>query len=1014
MRSIITLAACFASALSLGPRPASGQTIRLNLPSVSAAAVRPNLLTNPSFEDAGSNRVPIGWSWDRRNTDATCTLDRTTPHGGRQALKITNGTPYGAHVYGLLRAERSVQLQSGTPCTLSIYVRSEHPGHAWIGGGSNWQHRLRLPATGGRWQRAWMTFTPTDADRDFVLLVGTDSPTSGLWLDDLKLEAGDSPSPAATPAGVPSIEPVVAEKAIDGDGAFELSFELLVPRKLSSAVLRVSLDRPKVQAELTTDLEPGAWMVRVPGEASAADDAPHVVTLALLDGEKELASAQTQVRFYSASNATRRLETLTPKITAAAGTLETIRAQGQDVAYPLATLTVLENFAAYAREDVEHGEIRRALMQIADLEALATRLDRELKAAATGRHRLPEVPRWTGAQRPRIDGPAFIAPVTYPAHPGKTVERPVFFYGYGHFSRAQADIEKFPRYGTNIIQCEVGPSRVLPAEDQVSAAPMQEVHKLLDRGQKAGVAICLLISPHYFPDWALAKYPHLRKRREGFLQYCLHAPEGQALLQRFIAELIPPIKDHPALHSICLSNEPVNAEEPCEFARAEFHQWLQARHGDIATLNARWGTQLTKFEDAPLPDPFNREGTPPGCWYDFVRFNQEWFAGWHRMLADAIHAVAPELPVHAKGMTWTMTGSSEVRFGVDAELFGGFSQINGNDSVNFYNPDPGEFAQGWLGQMAAYDLQRAVKDAPSFNTENHVIVDRETRYVPPEHIRAALWQEAVHGQSATTIWVWERTYDPRSDIAGSIMHRPACAEAVGRTTLDLNRLAEEVTAIQRLQPQVAILHSVSGLAWDTGRYDDCAGKLYTALSFTGLKIGFVTERQLESGQAPAVPLLFVPNLAHLSEAAFQNLRKYPGRLVVLGDDSVLSRDEYDHERKARPRGQRMVFQYGRTTWPMLHRALTPILVAAKLQPLVTVSDEHGKPATGVTWLCAPTDAGALVTLCNLGHDPARIMLRKDGRPVTGQNLLSDEATPEVITAASLEPQLIRVSTGAKD
>ncbi len=118
-------------------------------------------------------------------------------------------------------------------------------------------------------------------------------------------------------------------------------------------------------------------------------------------------------------------------------------------------------------------------------------------------------------------------------------------------------------------------------------------------------------------------------------------------------------------------------------------------------------------------------------------------------------------------------------------------------------------------------------------------------YVPPEHVRAALYQQAIHGQSATTIWGWERTFDPRSDFAGSLMHRPACAEATGIVCHDLNRLSEEVTALQTLKPQAVLLHSVTAKVWDGGRFSDCSGKLYTALAFTGLKLGFVTERQLE-------------------------------------------------------------------------------------------------------------------------------------------------------------------------
>ncbi|MDW8026746.1 MAG: hypothetical protein RMK18_12945, partial [Armatimonadota bacterium] len=167
-------------------------------------------------------------------------------------------------------------------------------------------------------------------------------------------------------------------------------------------------------------------------------------------------------------------------------------------------------------------------------------------------------------------------------------------------------------------------------------------------------------------------------------------------------------------------------------------------------------------EDIPLPNPFAQPLIPSTQTLDFVRFNQEWFANWHKMLADAIREVCSKarseaecrqewnkeqksnnklgrhfadasrlttnIPIHAKAMTWTMLNDGDVRYGVDAELFASFSDINGNDSVNFYSHGVGEFAQGWLLNAMAFDLQRSVKDAPIFNSENHIIPDRETRY----------------------------------------------------------------------------------------------------------------------------------------------------------------------------------------------------------------------------------------------------------------------------------------------
>jgi len=1166
------------------------QSLRLTEVTLTPMLVRPNLVANFSFEDVQTDGMPTGWVWDKRNTDATCTVDETQAHSGKRSLKFTNGTPFGAHVYGTLWTAKPIKLKPNKPYTLSAYIKSDDPAIAWVGGGHDWQFRLHFPPTGGKWRRVWMTFTPSEQDAEFVLRVVTESPTKGFWLDDVKLEEGNEPTICEPADEQWLFEPLHSEQLIEGDGVFEIVFNLFAPKSVPKLSVNGSMEFASMVAVMggmpfpplpspvkrTISLERGAWNLVVTGEAREVDEIPRVMEVLLLIGTKPIARADTVVFYYSPSNAQKRLSRLREKLNEFKRLLDEVRAKGYDIAYPLVTFTVLENFINYAEEDLRHqvakgwqwwinqnadarcdldnkvahsgrysvrltnrtplqphvygtfhltqpvklqagkpytlsawvksddpgtawmgggsnwqfrcyfkptggkwqqftltfvpseadtdfvvrfntdsetegiwiddvalvegeqpdpkkpnlifnpsfelvrSEVIRAFMQINDMEEMARRLERQINNAF--RQPVPrpsslvpffEVPRWTGTQRPKISGPSFIAPVTFPSRPSSPVPRPVFFVGYGHFGQVRADIEKFPRYGTNIIQIEFGPSSVFPREGVVSDAPIRETLAVLDRAAKAGVAVNLLISPHYFPQWMLEKYPHLRKRREGFLQYCIHAPESQELLKRYIATIIPPLKDHPALHSICLTNEPVNVEEPCEFALRDWHNWLRNRHGDIQTLNQRWGTNFRHFPEIPLPNPFDLSHVPRPMFLDFVRFNQEWFANWHKMLADAIKAIAPDLPVHAKGMTWTMVNDPDVRYGVDAELFASFSDINGNDSANMYAHGKGEFAQDWLLNAMAFDLQRSVKDAPVFNSENHIIADRETRYIPPEHVRAVLWQGAIHGQSATTIWVWERTFDPKSDFAGSIMHRPACTEAVGLTCLDLNRLAEEVTALQKAPAHVALLHSVSSLVWDGGRYTDCRNKLYTALTFTGVKIGFVTERQLEHGIVPDVPVLFVPNIVHISDAAFETLKRYKGRIVLVGNSDLLSRNEYDERRNERRGAQdsweRMAFEYGKTTWRDLWQVLLTKLKYLGVKPLVEVRSETEEPIWGIAWRCAETTNGIIVNLCNYRHDTVKVTLWHNEKPIGGTDLLNNEKSSGSFTLLPLQIRLVQVS-----
>jgi hypothetical protein len=999
-------------ALAIAHFPAAGaEKVQLQTVLVEALPCRSSLLSNPGFEEAKHDGIPAGWNWDRRNTDAVCVTDRSRAHRGRQSLLLTNGTAFGAHVYGTLWRSQPVRLVEGRPYTLSAWVQSDAPGIVSVLGGGDWQIRAQARPTGGQWHRIWRTFTPGPKDCSFVARINTESPTRGAWIDDVKIEEGTSPTPDPVTPGENAalfMEADEPELVIQGDGPFEVAFTLSSPRAVSGTV-EATLN-PGATLSHPLHLAPGVWRLVLKGEAAAAEDGPRTLAVRLAEGGKETALTRCTVRFYSAANALERLIALRRDLPSIRTNLAAIKAGGQDVSYPQVTATVLEHFVGYAEEDARRGQVKRSLEQVGEMEQMAAPLKRELQEALAGSRRWPAVPRWTGAQRPVIKGSSFLGPARLPGGPPE--ERPLFLNGYGHFGRVVTDMEEWPDYGANMIQIEFGPSSVFPREGVTNEAPMRAMRATLDRAQKAGVAVCLLISPHYLPGWALEKWPHLRKHREGFLQSCLHAPEGRELLRRFITVAIPPLKDHPALHSVCLSNEPVNEEEPCPPARQAWQAWLEQRHGKIAALSSLCGSNFTSFAEVPLPNPF---GPRPASvlWMDYIRFNQEFFARWHAAMAQAIHEVAPALPVHAKAMTWTLLSETDIKYGVDATLFGRFSEINGNDSVNFYNFGEGEFAQGWQMNAMGHDLQRSVLDAPVFNTENHLIEDRDTRPVPPAHIRSALWQAAVHGQGATAIWVWERTFDPKSDFAGSIMHRPACAAAVGVVNHDLNRAAFEVTALQQARPQVLLLQSVTASVWDAGRYGDCLGKLYTALSFTGLRPGFVTERQLESSLVPGAAVVLVPAITHLSEAALAALRKFNGRLVLVGEGDLLGRDEYDRPRNPGVSGETIPFRHGPTSARELHAQIMARMSRWNLRPAVELREAGQPSAWGVEWRSADTPAGLVVNLCNYRKEPVTVVLNRSGQAVAARDCLDDSRVNGALTLQALEVKLLRVDREAE-
>jgi hypothetical protein len=303
---------------------------------------------------------------------------------------------------------------------------------------------------------------------------------------------------------------------------------------------------------------------------------------------------------------------------------------------------------------------------------------------------------------------------------------------------------------------------------------------------------------------------------------------------------------------------------------------------------------------------------------------------------------------------------------------------------------------------------------PIFNTETHIIPDREIREVPPEHVRSALWQEAIHGQGATTVWVWERSYDPKSDFAGSILHRPACVAAAGTVALDLNRLALEVTQLQKETAKIWILHGTSTRFWDGGSFTDAMSKIYTALVFQGVKVGFVTERALERREIPSRGKILVPLITHLSDAAFDALESVKERVVLVGGDALLSRDEYDGARPKRLAVETIPFAYSKTRWEDLQTILAGRLEAWGIRPPVELlMEDEGDakrlvPARGVEWLSVQFDGALIVNWVNYRNRRVRLTIRRGGKATRGTDLLTGVTEEESFSMAPLDVKLLRL------
>ena len=671
------------------------------------------------------------------------------------------------------------------------------------------------------------------------------------------------------------------------------------------------------------------------------------------------------------------------------------QAKGIRLDYPTVTKAMLEQFIPYAKEDVENKLIWRSEYAVKDMSCSLDQSMAAMKAYLKDPSIAPKVRRYQTSKLD-IKGTSLIG--NRKDSSGKIDRGPVFFVGYGHFNEPRENMPKWPAWGINIIQsAEFVPIHVLPDENKIGLGMIDLLLKNLDEAAKRNVRIDVLVGLHCFPEWALRKWPSLRDGGGTFVNFNVDAPEGDYVLRKYLAAFVPLIKDHPALNSFCLTNEPsLQNMAGAHTTRPMWNDFLIRTHGDMKTLNERYGTAYKGFDEVPVPG--NESYTDPQ-FYDWSVFNQERFAAWHSRMADICHELAPRVPVHTKMQSLAFPHRFTVSWGVDPELFGRFSDIYGND-CSIWPAAMGFSGPGWSipfhGQNMNYDLQRSISGKPIFNSENHPTDDTSTYYMSPDYFRNALWQGAIHGQAATTLWVWQRAkpwvpgFEP--SFIGNVIDRPGSAEITGMTCLDLNRFADEVTALQNAKAPVAMLWSIPSTCktWD---YIWGARRFYTALNSCGVKIDFISERQMARGKAKDYRMIVVPCAPSVLPTTIEALKNLPPCTKLVLSGKSLETDAYSKpyppDALASIRAKAATIEStstdGKDIFPALYAELGKV---GGLSEYSVIDAATGKPAWGVEWLPAKVGGRTLINMTNLTDKPVTVKVLFRGKQIGVNDLFS--------------------------
>ncbi len=672
-------------------------------------------------------------------------------------------------------------------------------------------------------------------------------------------------------------------------------------------------------------------------------------------------------------------------------------------------LSVAERFLRRAQEGGPHGtqamawtrlqleEVGEVLKQT-ELRMKSSSQNPEIRPAGSRSH--TDLQPWPTSDRVAVRDGLFYTQVT------GGVERPFWFYGFGHFAQVFADLPNFRSLGASIVQDgRTGPSS-MNADGSLSAGALTTLEDL-KRADRYGMRVDWLLSPHYFPEWAYAQAPGVRGGGPGFLTVNIDHPVARKVYTQFVDKMTRAMKQGPLPFSICLSNEPVydkSGRDPQ--SRPAFARYLRKMHGRIQSLNALYGTNYKRFEDVPPPavglkstDNENR------AYYDWVQFNNKHFADWHAWLRSLVKKNLPNVPTHAKIMVFFTLDRDKLHFGVDPELFCNATDLAGCDAYAF--PDH-EKTYSWHGHEFFYDLLYSFRHQPVFDSENHIIPDGSTPWhIPMTMTRAQFWQGGLHHQGVTTTWVWEEPSD--ASLVGSIYMRPANVYGAGRAMLDLNRFGTEVAAINQASPQVALLYSPTSIFWENA-YKGTIFSLYTQLNFLGQPVTFVSERQLAAGTAAKVQWIVLPQATHVAESTVKALGKFiasGGHVLMVGENN-LAYDEYHRPRKLADvfaKSAKLVPQKDELkTWQMLR----DVLSQGGLQLCEILDTDSGQPVWGVEFRSVPVNGATLMPIINLDRQSRAVKLPVKAGETTLDLLTGEQVEPHRLLLEPMVPRLLKI------
>jgi beta-galactosidase len=273
-----------------------------------------------------------------------------------------------------------------------------------------------------------------------------------------------------------------------------------------------------------------------------------------------------------------------------------------------------------------------------------------------------------------------------------------------------------------------------------------------------GVMVNLATATASPPPWLAKLHPESLPVTENGVtlhpgarqHYC---PSSAAYRER-AAELVRRVadryKDHPALAMWHVNNEYGChvAECYCDASAAHFREWLEARYGDLETLNEAWGTAFWSQRYGEWGEILPPRAAPtfanPTQQLDFRRFSSDALLELYEMEKEILREATPDVPITTNFMGFFKPA--------DYWKWAAREDVVSDDSY----PDPAD-PEAHIGAAMSRDLMRSLGDGDPWvlMEQTTVRVNWRERNVPKRPNEMRLWSYGAVARGAEGIMFFQ-------------------------------------------------------------------------------------------------------------------------------------------------------------------------------------------------------------------------------------------------------------------